>query len=572
MTLDEDMQLAESLLSYVVARVLETRRTELQICERDTTALERVKAPFPRITYAEAIKILQENGHPEAKVGDDFGGDEEDRDFEGKFDRPVIVHRYPDVDLKRLYFAKDPERPELALAAWTMLAPEGYRRNHRRRAAQKHEPVAARSQRSRRTKLPARCVRSGTSTCAGTELPARRLRARRRANRRLDLRATPTCAKRSHSRACSIDSHHDPSAFRWWFLRTSRGAVFVVGVGFWQPLLACARGSEIKSQSTRRSTGPSRVTRRSTRQRCSRIPRAELTGPSRRGAHTDARSSVGHVTALKIAGRRPQGAGDRRTIAPTKRGRATPSPTRAPENAAVKAFFDEERGAHHREGRGFGQRRRLKPCQCEADLGGPVSWSAQRRHRQAARKAPRGTAATPICSSTETTRGDRPRRTPPRSRNSPTKSRLRATSFHVAIPVERDDVARLVERAARRARDTRKGAPPTHTGLPPIRKGADRSRKEGPAGAASFSDEQEQSRYRRRGLRGAARARRKSTKTIAALPEREYKARLGELRRGSTRFRRRPLRLPPRIESPSPAGRADNRAARASATTVRGAH
>jgi len=123
MTLDQDMQLAENLLTYVVARVLETRRAELLICERDTTALERVKAPFPRITYAEAIKILQDNGHPEAKIGDDFGGDEETV-ISGKFDRPVIVHRYP-MDLKAFYFAKDPDRPELALNM-DVLAPEGY--------------------------------------------------------------------------------------------------------------------------------------------------------------------------------------------------------------------------------------------------------------------------------------------------------------------------------------------------------------------------------------------------------------------------------------------------------------
>src|SRR5205823_2201804 len=113
MQLEEDMRLAESMLAFVVGRVLETRKEELKVCERDTTFLERVQAPFPRITYAEAIKILQENGHPEAKIGDDFGGDEETV-ISSKFDRPVIVHRYP-MDLKAFYFARDPNDPSLAL-------------------------------------------------------------------------------------------------------------------------------------------------------------------------------------------------------------------------------------------------------------------------------------------------------------------------------------------------------------------------------------------------------------------------------------------------------------------------
>jgi asparaginyl-tRNA synthetase len=123
MDLEGDMRLAESFLEYVVGRVLEDRKEELKSCERDMTALERVKAPFPRITYLEAIEILQQNGHPEAKVGDDFGGDEETV-ISGKFDRPVIVHRYP-MDLKAFYFAKDPKDPKVALNM-DVLAPEGY--------------------------------------------------------------------------------------------------------------------------------------------------------------------------------------------------------------------------------------------------------------------------------------------------------------------------------------------------------------------------------------------------------------------------------------------------------------
>ncbi|WP_394837389.1 asparagine--tRNA ligase [Pendulispora rubella] len=121
--LEGDMKLGEDFITYIVERVLETRREELKVCERDTTFLEKVKTPFPRITYGEAIKILQENGHPEAKVGDDFGGDEETI-ISNKFDRPLIVHRYP-ADIKAFYFKRAPENESLVLNM-DILAPEGY--------------------------------------------------------------------------------------------------------------------------------------------------------------------------------------------------------------------------------------------------------------------------------------------------------------------------------------------------------------------------------------------------------------------------------------------------------------
>jgi len=123
MDLDGDMKLAEDFISYVVGRALETRSEELKVLERDTAALARVQPPFPRITYAEAIDILQKNGHPEAKVGDDFGGDEETV-ISGRFDRPVIVHRYP-IELKAFYFKRDPADPVHALNM-DVLAPEGF--------------------------------------------------------------------------------------------------------------------------------------------------------------------------------------------------------------------------------------------------------------------------------------------------------------------------------------------------------------------------------------------------------------------------------------------------------------
>jgi asparaginyl-tRNA synthetase len=121
--LEGDMSLAEDLLASIVERVLTTRAEELKICERDTSKLQAVKTPFPRITYQDAIRILNENGHPEAKVGDDFGGDEETV-ISNQFDRPVIVHRYP-MELKAFYFKHAPEAETLALNM-DVLAPEGY--------------------------------------------------------------------------------------------------------------------------------------------------------------------------------------------------------------------------------------------------------------------------------------------------------------------------------------------------------------------------------------------------------------------------------------------------------------
>ena len=123
MDLDGDMRLAEDFIAYIVERVLDARREELKVIERDTTMLENVKTPFPRISYHDAIKILQESGRPEAKVGDDFGADEETL-ISSKFDRPVIVHRYP-AALKAFYAKKDPNDASLALAM-DVLAPEGY--------------------------------------------------------------------------------------------------------------------------------------------------------------------------------------------------------------------------------------------------------------------------------------------------------------------------------------------------------------------------------------------------------------------------------------------------------------
>jgi len=123
MNLEEDMELAEGLICFIVERVLDKHRKEIEtVLERPTAKLEQVKKPFPRITYTEAVERLQKAGHP-VKWGDDFGGDEETA-LANQFDRPVIIHRYP-VELKAFYFKRDASDPKLALGM-DVLAPEGY--------------------------------------------------------------------------------------------------------------------------------------------------------------------------------------------------------------------------------------------------------------------------------------------------------------------------------------------------------------------------------------------------------------------------------------------------------------
>ncbi len=120
--LDEVKRVAEELVVYLVGRVLENRQEELKALERDTTKLESVKAPFPRISYDEAVKILQSKGS-EIKWGGDFGNADETLLTED-YDRPVMVDRYPTA-LKAFYFQPDETRPELALGL-DVIAPEGY--------------------------------------------------------------------------------------------------------------------------------------------------------------------------------------------------------------------------------------------------------------------------------------------------------------------------------------------------------------------------------------------------------------------------------------------------------------
>ncbi len=120
--LDENMELAEQFVEYVVQWCLENCKEELDILERDTSKLENVKAPFPRITYDEAAKILADNG-ADFTYGSDFGGTDETIISE-QFDRPVMVHRWP-AEIKAFYMKRDADNDNLALGV-DMLAPEGY--------------------------------------------------------------------------------------------------------------------------------------------------------------------------------------------------------------------------------------------------------------------------------------------------------------------------------------------------------------------------------------------------------------------------------------------------------------
>ncbi|MBK9330816.1 MAG: asparagine--tRNA ligase [Ignavibacteria bacterium] len=134
--INEDMDLIEDFMEYVVQRVIKNCRTELTELGRDLSKLENVKKPFPRITYDEAIEILikkdiplirkTENGEEHIRPfpwGEDFGAPHEEAIVED-FDKPVMVHRWP-AEAKSFYMKRDPENPKIALGV-DVLAPEGF--------------------------------------------------------------------------------------------------------------------------------------------------------------------------------------------------------------------------------------------------------------------------------------------------------------------------------------------------------------------------------------------------------------------------------------------------------------
>ncbi len=121
-TLDDVMALEEDMLEHVVGRVLEERAEELKRIERDTTHLQRVKKPFHRLHYDDAVKLLNEKGLP-FEWGGDFGAPDETAIAES-FDRPVFVHRFPTA-IKAFYMERDADSPHHSLSV-DCLAPEGY--------------------------------------------------------------------------------------------------------------------------------------------------------------------------------------------------------------------------------------------------------------------------------------------------------------------------------------------------------------------------------------------------------------------------------------------------------------
>lgn len=120
--LNDDMDLAEEFLEYIVQTVLKEKAEELKVLERDTTKLQNVKRPFPRVHYDEAVEILHKNGI-NFEWGNDLGGTDETIISE-QFDRPVMVHHYP-AAVKAFYMKRDPKDEKYALAV-DVLAPEGY--------------------------------------------------------------------------------------------------------------------------------------------------------------------------------------------------------------------------------------------------------------------------------------------------------------------------------------------------------------------------------------------------------------------------------------------------------------
>ena len=119
---DDNMRLQEDMVVYVIERVLERCRNELKLIERDISKLEAIKKPFPRISYTDAVALLNKAGEP-FEWGDDFGAPHETI-IGNHFESPVFVHRYPTA-IKAFYMKPDPNDAKVVLGA-DLLAPEGY--------------------------------------------------------------------------------------------------------------------------------------------------------------------------------------------------------------------------------------------------------------------------------------------------------------------------------------------------------------------------------------------------------------------------------------------------------------
>ncbi|MGN8647043.1 asparagine--tRNA ligase [Gracilibacillus sp. HCP3S3_G5_1] len=122
-THEESLEIQENYVQYMVESVLKNCQLELKTLDRDLEALEKIKAPFPRITYDKAIDMLKEKGFTDIEWGEDFGAPQETAIAES-FDQPVFITHYP-KDIKAFYMKPDPERDDVVLCA-DLIAPEGY--------------------------------------------------------------------------------------------------------------------------------------------------------------------------------------------------------------------------------------------------------------------------------------------------------------------------------------------------------------------------------------------------------------------------------------------------------------
>jgi asparaginyl-tRNA synthetase len=120
---EESLKIQENMVAYVVRHVLDNCEAELKILGRDISRLEKVTAPFPRITYDEAVELLHKEGFSDFEWGEDFGAPHETKIAES-FEKPVFITHYP-TEIKAFYMKPDPNRPEVVLCA-DLIAPEGY--------------------------------------------------------------------------------------------------------------------------------------------------------------------------------------------------------------------------------------------------------------------------------------------------------------------------------------------------------------------------------------------------------------------------------------------------------------
>ena len=119
---NDNMRLQEDFVSYLVERALERCQEELKVLERDTSKIEHVKAPFPRISYTDAVALLQSKGS-DIQWGADLGAPDE-AVITAEYDLPVFVYNYP-KQAKAFYMKENPEDPRTVLCD-DLLAPEGY--------------------------------------------------------------------------------------------------------------------------------------------------------------------------------------------------------------------------------------------------------------------------------------------------------------------------------------------------------------------------------------------------------------------------------------------------------------